>query len=98
MWVQAGFAPDDFWHQTPAVFQLAMQGVRKKVEQQVQLATRQAWETGAFAASGSAGKLKPLSHYLKPQSRAQAPRAMLAALLAHQSAGAKMTIRKIERK
>jgi hypothetical protein len=98
MWVQAGFSPNDFWHQTPAVFQLTMKGIRKRAEQEMQAATRQAWETGAFAAAGSAGKLKPLAHYLKTPSRAQTPKAMLAALMGYQAAGAKMTIRKIERK
>jgi hypothetical protein len=98
MWIQAGFSPDTFWHQTPAVFQLTMRGIRKRAEQELQASTRLAWETGAFSASASAGKLKPLAHYLKPATRAQTPKTMLAALMAYQAAGAKMTIRKIERK
>ncbi len=98
MWVQAGFSPDDFWHQTPAVFQMAMKGVRKRLEQQNHAATKQAWETGAFSAAGAAGKLKPLAPYTKSPRRPQTPKAMLAALMAYQAAGAKMNIRKLERK
>lgn len=97
MWVQAGFSPDDFWQQTPRHFQLVMQGVRKRLENESQDRTRQAWEVGAFSAAAQAGKLKPLKHYLAPKAKAQAPRDMLAALLAHQNNGAPMTIRKIER-
>jgi hypothetical protein len=98
MWVQAGFPPNDFWQQTPRSFQLAMQGVRKRLENESQEQTRLAWEVGAFSAAAQAGKLKPLRHYLHPEKKAQAPREMLAALLAYQSGGAPMTIRKIERK
>lgn len=98
MWVQAEFSPDDFWQQTPRHFQLAMQGVRKRLENESRERTRQAWETGAFSGAAQAGKLKPLKHYIKSPTKPQAPRDMLAALLAHQTNGAKMTIRKIERK
>lgn len=98
MWVQAGFPPDDFWQQTPRHFQMAMQGVRKRLEYESQDQTRLAWETAAFVAAAQSGKLKPLRHYLSPNKKAQAPREMLAALLAYQSGGAPMTIRKIERK
>lgn len=98
MWIEAGFSPDDFWHQTPRLFQLAMQGVRKRLDREARDRTIQAWETGAFAASGAAGKLKPLKHYLPTKTSAQAPRDMLAAMLAYQANGAKMTVRKIERK
>lgn len=98
MWIEAGFAPDAFWHQTPALFQLAMRGVRKRLASEAKERTRQAWETGAFSASGAAGKLKPLKHYLREKPQAQHPREFLAAMLAYQAGGAKMTIRKIERK
>jgi hypothetical protein len=98
MWVQAGFSPDHFWQQTPRHFQLAMQGVRKRLENESLERTKHAWETGAFVAAASAGKLKPLRHYLRTPLQKQGPREMLAAMKAHQAAGAKMTIRKIERK
>lgn len=96
MWIQSGFVPDDFWHQTPRHFQLAMQGVRKRLKSEADSRTAQAWQAGAFSGLAANGKLKPLKTYLSG-TKAQTPQAMLAAMLAHQSGGAKMTIRKIER-
>lgn len=97
MWVQAEFSPDDFWHQTPRHFQLIMEGVRKRLENEHHQQVRGSWETAAFTGAASAGKLKPLNHYLKLPPPRQTPAEMLSALMAHQSSGAKMTIRKIER-
>lgn len=94
MWVQAEFSPDTFWHQTPRHFQLTMQGVRKRLKHEADAGLANAWQGGAFTGAAMGGKLKPLNHYLSTPGRAQRPRDMLAALLAHQAAGAKMTIRK----
>lgn len=95
MWIESGFPPETFWEQTPRAFQLVMKGVRKRLSSDFEERTRQAWETAAFGGAAQAGKLKPLKHYLRKQVEAQHPREMLAALMAHQSAGAKMTIRKV---
>lgn len=95
MWVQAGFVPDEFWHQTPLHFQIAMKAVRKRLEGEAEYRMAQAWTTAALSAVAQNGKLKPLKHYLAKQTKPQGPREMLAALIAHQSNGAKMTIRKI---
>lgn len=93
MWRQAGLRPDDFWQQTPRHFQLIMRGDRKRLEQEAQARTAQAYEAGAFAGLAHHGKLKALKHYTgKP--RAQTPREMAAMI---QSLGAKsnMKIRRI---
>lgn len=96
MWVQAGFAPDDFWHQTPLHFQIAMRGVRKRLENEADIRIAQSWTAAAFNGAAQNGKLKPLKHYLCKKAVVQSPNEMLAALLAHQSSGAKMTIREIK--
>jgi hypothetical protein len=93
MWVQASFSPDSFWQQTPRHFQLAMRGVRKRMEGEAQARTAQAYEAGAFAGLAHHGKLKALKHYTG-KSRAQSPREMAAMI---QALGAKsnMKIRRI---
>jgi hypothetical protein len=95
MWAQAGFEPDAFWAQTPRHFQLAMRGVRKRLEIDSETRTQQAWETGAFGAAAQAGKLKALSHYLRKPGRRQTPQEMLAVMRSFQSKGAKMSIKRI---
>lgn len=93
MWVHAGFSPDTFWDQTPRHFQLAMKGVRKKLEGEAQARTALAYESGAFAGLAQAGKLKRLEHYTR-KGNVQTPREMAAAI---QALGAKsnMKIRRI---
>ena len=81
MWAQAGFPPDDFWHQTPRHLQLVMKGVRKRMEAEQQAATAHAYEAGAFGGLAHHGKLKALTHYMKPD-KAQTPQEMLAMLKA----------------
>lgn len=98
-WVEAGFSPDDFWHQTPRSYRLIMQGVRKRLEAEGRERTRQAWETGAFsAAAQSKGGLKPLRHYLPTPTKQQTPREMLAAMREFQARGARMKITRIKRR
>lgn len=98
MWVQAQFAPETFWHQTPRHYQLAMEGVRKRLQAEFDARIRQAWETGLFTGAAQAGKLKPLKTYLPSPNRAQSGSEMLAAMRAFEAKGAKMTFRKIERR
>lgn len=96
MWIQAGFAPDDFWHQTPLHFQIAMKAVRRRLENEADQRLATSWTTAALSGSAQNGKLKPLKHYLRKPTKAQTPRDMLAALMAHKNNGVNMTIRKIE--
>lgn len=96
MWVQAGQPSDTFWDQTPRLFQLVMQGVRKRLKAELDGRTRQAWEGAGFAALASVGKLKDLKHYLG-SSRSQTPQEMLAVLRSFKAKGAKMTITRIKR-
>ena len=96
MWIQAGFAPNDFWPQTPLHFQIAMRAVRKRLEAESETRLAQAWTIAALSGAAQNGKLKPLKHYLRKQTKAQTPKEMLAAMQAYQAGGAKMTIRKIE--
>lgn len=99
MWVDAGFEPDTFWHQSPQSFQLAMQGVRKRAEREVESHTALAWQTAAMVATARNGKLKPLKHYLgKRGQRQQTPQEMLAVFEGFKAAGANMKIRRIERR
>jgi hypothetical protein len=78
MWIEAGFSPDAFWHQSPDLFKLAMHGVRKRLTSVAEDRTRQAWESGAFSGAAQAGKLKPLRHYLKKPPRKMSAKEMLA--------------------
>lgn len=96
MWVQAGFSPDTFYSQTPRHFQLAMRGVRKRMETEAQARTALAYESGAFAGLAHHGKLKALKHYTR-QNRAQSPREM-ATLIQSLGARSNMKIRRIEPK
>lgn len=95
MWIEAGFAPETFYEQTPRHFQLAMEAVRKRLERDMEAQLTMAWNNAAFTGAAQAGKLKPLRNYLRKAPAAQKPAEMLAAMLAHQSNGVKMTVRKI---
>lgn len=95
MWVDAGFSPDAFWHQSPATFQLAMEGVRKRLEREAEADVRLAWQVAAMSAAAQAGKLKPLRHYLAKQPGQQTPAQMLAALREFQARGARMKIERV---
>ena len=97
MWVEAGFEPDAFWHQTPATFSLAMQGVRKRLERQADDQIALAWQTGVFAATAQAGKLKPLRHYLRKPAQKQSSSEMLSILREFQARGAGMKITPLKR-
>jgi hypothetical protein len=97
MWVEAGFDPDNFWHQTPDTFGLTMKGVRKRMERESDAQITLAWQTGAFAASAQAGKLKPLRSYIRKPGPVQKPSEMLAHLREFQARGAGMKITKIAR-
>lgn len=97
MWIDAGFDPDAFWHQTPRTFQLIMQGVRKRGERATDDAIRQAWDTANMSVSAQAGKLKPLRHYLsKSNLKPQTPSDMLAMIKAI-GVGTDMKITRIRR-
>lgn len=95
MWTQAGFAPDSFWIQTPRHFQLAMKGVRARMEMDAKARTAQAYEGGAFAGLAHHGKLKALTHYTGKE-MTQTPRQMAATI---QAMGSKsnMKIRRLDR-
>lgn len=94
MWVQAGFSPDPFWQQTPRHFQLAMQGVRKRMESEAEARTAQAYETGAFGGLAHHGKLKALKHYQR-RLKAQTPQDMLG-LLKSMGSGSNMKIKRVK--
>lgn len=101
MWCQAGFDPDQFWHQTPSHFQLTMRGVRKRLSAEADARLRQAWWGAAFGGlTQSKGGLKPLEHYLKPT--AARPRSTPAdlhdVLRRMQAHGVPMMIRKVRRR
>lgn len=93
MWRRAGLSPDDFWHQTPLHFQLAMKGERERREDEQKAQSFMAYQAGVFSALAAKGKLKAFEYYMKPQS-AQTPQEMVAML---QSMGGKsnMTIKRV---
>lgn len=47
--MRAGFAPDDFWRETPRSFVNAMEGFALRHKEMLDLAFWQAWHTEAFA-------------------------------------------------
>lgn len=97
MWIEAGFDPDQFWHQTPDTFTLAMKAVRKRMERDADDRVAMAWQTGVFAATAQAGKLKPLKHYLRKPSEKQSPSDMLAVMRSFQARGSSMKITPLKR-
>lgn len=95
MWIQAGFTPDSFWPQTPRHFQLAMEGVRKRLTSEGDARTAQAWETAAFnAQTKSKAGLKPLNQILRKQAKRQSPKEMLA-YIQQMGRGSNMKVRQI---
>ena len=94
MWVQGGFRPDDFWHQTPLHFQLAMKGVGKRLETEYEGRQLQAYQAGAFAGLAHHGKLKRFDHY-RPRKMQTAEDVV--SMLQAMGAKSDMKIRKIER-
>jgi hypothetical protein len=100
MWVEYGFQPDAFWHQTPLHFQLALDAVRDRVKFEREESLFLAYNTAALSSAASAGKLKPFDHYrkrLSPKKLAQTPSEMLEVFREFQARGAPMTIRRVER-
>lgn len=87
--------PDTFWTQTPRHFQLAMQGVRKRLDAEADARAALAYESGAFAGLAYHGKLKAFAHYQRGGNE-QSPEAMLAMLKA-MGGTSNMTIRKVPR-
>lgn len=80
-----------------------MAGAAARTTREVEDRLTSAWTTAALSGAASAGKLKPLKHYLGQLRRSanggrQTPQEILAALRAFQAGGANMTIRKIELK
>lgn len=71
-----------------------MRGVRKRMENDAQARTAQAYEAGAFAGLAHHGKLKALKHYTG-KSKAQSPRQM-AALIQSMGARSNMKINRIK--
>lgn len=97
MWVDAGFDPDAFWHQTPDTFGLVMNGVRKRLEREADNRVALAWQTGVFAATAQAGKLKPLKHYLRKSGQKQSADEMIAIMRDFKARGANMKITPLKR-
>lgn len=95
MWAQAGFRPDDFWHQTPLHLQLVMRGVRKRLEQEAESRSAQAYETGAFGGLAHHGKLKAFSHYRGENTKARTPQEMLK-MLQSMGSGSNMKIKRVK--
>ncbi len=94
MWVESGFDPDAFWHQTPGTFALAMKGVRKRLERENDDRLALAWQTAAFGGAAQAGKLKPLKHYMR-KSGPQSPKEMVE-MLKTMGARSNMTVRRVK--
>lgn len=81
-WVECGFDPDAFWHQTPLSFQTALRGVRARREHESKAATALAWQFAVFnGIRQSKQGLKPLDHYLREERRRQSTEEMRANLL-----------------
>lgn len=97
MWIEGGFDPDAFWHQTPDTFSLAMKAVRKRLEREADDRVALAWQSGVFAATAQTGKLKPLKHYLRRTGEKQSAQEMLAIMRTFQAGGAKMRITELKR-
>ena len=96
MWVDAGFEPDSFWHQSPRTFQVSMAGGRKRMEREAEAQFRLAYETAALVATAQAGKLKKFEHYVKPKVESVAsPERLVATLQA--MGGGTMKVRKVKR-
>lgn len=95
MWVDAGFDPDSFWHQTPRTFQVAMRGVRKRMEREAEARYAHAYDTAWFFAHAQAGSLKKFDHYTKKPEAVTTPTRALAAITS--MGGGTMKVRKIKR-
>lgn len=96
MWVQAGFSPTDFYDLTLRHFQMAMEGVRKRLKQESELGFWLAHQTGLFSGLGVQGTLKQFSHYAREDNSAQSPRDMLS-MLKSMGANSNMTIKRVKR-
>ncbi|RRH71993.1 hypothetical protein [Falsigemmobacter faecalis] len=53
----AGFDPDGFWQLTPRLFSALMRGARGRIELQIDLQNRLAWQTAALSGAAFVGKL-----------------------------------------
>lgn len=93
MWTQAGFSPELFWDQTPLHVQLAMEGVRKRLQSEQNAQTALAYQAGMFGALAQAGKLKPLKHYLTDHKQPSAKD--MVAMLKSMGAKSDMKVRRI---
>ncbi len=53
----AGFDPEAFWSLTLRLFDLHMRGAVQRIERQIEVSNRQAYNTAALAGGAFAGKL-----------------------------------------
>lgn len=96
MWVQAGFSPDTLWQQTPLHFQCAMDGVRKRLENEQEARRSQAYDAAVFSTLGQNNKLKPYSRYSYKKDGKQSAREMLS-MLQGMGANSNMKITRVKR-
>lgn len=92
MWVEAGFPPETFWHQTERSFANALAGAAKH---RIKLA----WQIAEFVGAAFVGKLKRPEEYLTDERPVGTPGAMkvVGYLMRLQRKGIPMKIEKIER-
>lgn len=53
----AGFNPSDFWTLTPRLYVLHMDGARDRIERDIDMKNRLAWNTAALVGAAMAGKM-----------------------------------------
>lgn len=92
MWVEAGFPPETFWHQTERSFANALAGAARH-------RIKMAWQIAAFTGAAFVGKLKGPEEYLPDSRPIGTPGAMktLGFLMRLQRRGIPMQIERVER-
>lgn len=58
-YVAAGFDPSAFWALTPRLYSVHMEGALARIERDVEMANRQAWNTAALTGAAFGGKMPP---------------------------------------
>ena len=72
-YVAAGFDPAQFWTITPRMYDLHMQGAVRRIERDIEISNRLAYNTAALTGGAMAGKLETFDKIFGRKIRAVAP-------------------------
>lgn len=63
----SGFSPAEFWPLTPRTYDLHMRGAARRIEREIEISNRHAYNTAALTGAAFAGKLPKFERVFRPK-------------------------------